>query len=81
MSTRRLRLNPKLSTTQMLKLRDLLTEHPGDVPVTLEMQVEDRTVRIATPDNLKIELGPALVTSIEGLLGQGSIRERYLGAM
>jgi DNA polymerase-3 subunit alpha len=76
-----LKLNPRLSTTQMLKLRDLLTEHPGDVPVTLEMQVEDRTVRIATPDNLKIELGPALVTSIEGLLGQGSIKERYLGAM
>src|SRR3954467_7154155 len=75
-----LKLNPRLSTTQMLKLRDLLTEHPGDVPVTLEMQVEDRTVRIATPDNLKIELVPALVTSIEGLLGQGSIRERYLGA-
>jgi len=48
-----LRLNPKLSTTQMLKLRDLLTEHPGDVPVTLEMQVEDRTVRIATQADLR----------------------------
>ena len=33
-----LRLDPRLSQTQMLKLRDLLTEHPGDVPVTLEMQ-------------------------------------------
>jgi DNA polymerase-3 subunit alpha len=76
-----LRLNPKLSASQMLKLRDLLTEHPGDVPVTLEMHLADRTVRIATPDNLKIQLVPALVTSIEGLLGQGSIRERYLGAM
>ncbi|HTG36511.1 MAG TPA: DNA polymerase III subunit alpha [Thermoanaerobaculia bacterium] len=72
-----LKLNPRLSTSQMLKLRDLLTEHPGDVPVTLEMQLADRrTVRIATPDNLKIHLVPALVTSIEGLLGQGSIRER-----
>ena len=40
----------------MLKLRDLLTEHPGDVPVTLEMHLADRTVRIATPDNLKVEL-------------------------
>ncbi|MEO6196344.1 MAG: DNA polymerase III subunit alpha [Thermoanaerobaculia bacterium] len=72
-----LKLNPRLSTSQMLKLRDLLTEHPGDVPVTLEMQLADRrTVRIATPDNLKIHLVPALVSSIEGLLGQGSIRER-----
>jgi DNA polymerase-3 subunit alpha len=71
-----LKLTPKVSTSQMLKLRDLLTEHPGDVPVTLEMHLVDRTVRIATPDNLKIQLAPALVTSIEGLLGQGSIRER-----
>jgi DNA polymerase-3 subunit alpha len=71
-----LKLTPQLSTSQMLKLRDLLTEHPGEVPVTLEMQLADRTVRIATPDNLKIQLAPALVSSIEGLLGQGSIRER-----
>jgi DNA polymerase-3 subunit alpha len=71
-----LKLTPKVSTSQMLKLRDLLTEHPGEVPVTLEMHLADRTVRIATPDNLKIHLAPALVTSIEGLLGQGSIRER-----
>ncbi|HEY0556664.1 MAG TPA: hypothetical protein VGG20_20580 [Thermoanaerobaculia bacterium] len=60
----------------MLKLRDLLTEHPGEVPVTLETHLADRTVRIATPDKLKIQRAPALVTSIEGLLGQGSIRER-----
>ena len=37
-----LKLNPRLSTSQMLKLRDLLTEHPGDVPVVLEMQLADR---------------------------------------
>ena len=75
-----LRLDPRLPQSQMLKLRDLLTEHPGDVPVILEMHLADRTVRIATPDNLKIQLVPELVTSIEGLLGQGSVRERYQGA-
>jgi hypothetical protein len=63
----------------MLKLRDLLTEHPGDVPVTLEMRVADQTVRIVTPDNLKVQLVPELVASIEGLLGQGSVRERWAG--
>ena len=71
-----LKLDPRLSQSQMLKLRELLTEHPGDVPVTLEMQVSGRTVRIATPDTLKIQLAPELVTSIEGLLGQGAVRER-----
>ena len=70
---------PGSPQSQMLKLRDLLTEHPGDVPVTLEMHLADRTVRIATPDNLKIQLVPELVTSIEGLLGQGSVRERWAG--
>ena len=71
-----LRLDPRLSQSQMLKLRELLTEHPGDVPVTLEMNVSGRTVRIATPDTLKIQLIPELVSSIEGLLGQGAVRER-----
>jgi DNA polymerase-3 subunit alpha len=74
-----LRLDPRLSQTQMLKLRDLLTEHPGDVPVTLEMRVADQTVRIVTPDNLKVQLVPELVASIEGLLGQGSVKERWAG--
>ncbi len=72
-----LMLKPTLSQRAMLDLRDLLTQHPGDVPVTLEMQLPDRKVRIATPDTLKVQVGPALVSSIERLLGQGSIREHY----
>ncbi|MBW8877212.1 MAG: DNA polymerase III subunit alpha [Acidobacteria bacterium] len=72
-----LTLDPALSQSKMLKLRDLLTEHPGDVPVTLEMQFPDRVVRIATQERYKVQLVPELVSSIEGLLGQGSVRERY----
>ncbi len=72
-----LTLDPALSQTKMLKLRDLLTEHPGDVPVTLEMQFPDRLVRIATEDRYKIQLNPELRTSLEGLLGPASVRERY----
>jgi hypothetical protein len=41
------------------------------------MRVADQTVRIVTPDNLKVQLVPELVASIEGLLGQGSVKERY----
>ncbi|MFL6193835.1 MAG: DNA polymerase III subunit alpha [Thermoanaerobaculia bacterium] len=76
-----LRLTPALSQSQMLKLRDLLIEHPGDVPVTLEMQLADRTVRIATEERFKVQLRPELVSSIEGLLGQGSVRERPQAAV
>jgi DNA polymerase-3 subunit alpha len=75
-----LKLNPALSQSRMLELRDLLTQHPGTVPVTLEMKVGGQVVRITTQDNLKIEPGPALIASIEGLLGEGSVRERYQGA-
>ena len=61
----------------MLRLRDLLIEHPGDVPVTFEVKLPDRTVRIAAQEKLKVRFGPELAASIEGLLGQGSVRERY----
>ncbi len=74
-----LRLNSALSQSRILQLRDLLTQHPGTVPVTLEMKVGDQVVRITTQDNLKIQPGPALIASIEGLLGEGSVRERYQG--
>jgi hypothetical protein len=61
----------------MLELRDLLVQHPGEVPVTLEMQLPDRTIRIATQENLKVQFGPELAASIRGLLGEESVRERY----
>jgi DNA polymerase III subunit alpha len=71
-----LALDPTVSQTKMLKLRDLLTEHPGDVPVTLEMQFRDRVERIAMGERYKIQLNPELRSSIEGLLGPASVRER-----
>jgi len=71
-----LALDATMSQTKMLKLRDLLTEHPGDVPVTLEMQFPDRVVRIAMEQRFKIQLNPELRSSIEGLLGPASVRER-----
>jgi DNA polymerase III subunit alpha len=72
-----LRIAPSISQSRMLELRDLLTQHPGDVPVTLEMQLPDRTVRIATQENLKVELSPELAASLRGLLGEEGVRERY----
>ena len=53
-----------------------LTEHPGDVPVTLEMQLRDRVERIAMGEKYKIHLNPTLRSSLEGLLGPASVRER-----
>jgi DNA polymerase-3 subunit alpha len=72
-----LMLDPSISQSKMLELRDLLTEHPGEVPVTLKMQLPDRVVPIGLQESYKIQVDPTLVTSIEGLLGEGSVRERY----
>jgi DNA polymerase III subunit alpha len=66
-----------ISTNSMLRLRDLLVEHPGDVPVTLQVQLPDRVVHIAAQENYKVELSPRLASSIEQIFGQGSVRERY----
>ena len=76
-----LTLQPNVvSTGGMVKLRDLLLEHPGPVPVTFRVQLPDRTVSIAAQESFKVDFGPALAASIEGLLGQGSVRERWAGA-
>jgi DNA polymerase III subunit alpha len=78
-------LDPALSVNEMAMLRDLLRklsdlliEHHGEVPVTFEVQEPDRTSRIVPQDRFKVDFGPELVAAIEGLLGQGSVRERYL---
>jgi DNA polymerase-3 subunit alpha len=71
-----LAIPPQTPTAAMLELRDLLTQHPGTVPVTLSVQLNGKTVRVSTQDSFKVDYGPALAASIEGLLGRGSVRER-----
>jgi DNA polymerase III subunit alpha len=67
---------PDLPAGDLRRLRDLLFEHPGSVPVTLQVRLADSTVRIAAHDNCKIDFGPRLAAAIEAILGPGSIRER-----
>jgi DNA polymerase-3 subunit alpha len=71
-------LAPEVSQGEMLKLKNLLLEHPGRVPVKLTIQFPDRRVSIAAQEAFKIDFGPELAASIEGLLGRGSVRERFV---
>jgi DNA polymerase-3 subunit alpha len=73
-----LTLAAPVTTGAMLELRNLLLEHPGAVPVTLCVRLADRTVSITAPETFKVDAKPALMSSLEGLLGQGSIRERRI---
>jgi DNA polymerase-3 subunit alpha len=68
-----------VSTKTMLNLSNLLKEHPGDVPVKLGIEFPEQTVWIAPKETYKIDFGPELAVSIEGILGHGSIRESYSG--
>jgi DNA polymerase-3 subunit alpha len=70
-------LNGNASQTVLLKLKDILIEHSGDVPVTLKLKLPDRTFHISAKDAYKIQFGPQLKANIEKLLGQGTVHERY----
>jgi DNA polymerase-3 subunit alpha len=67
--------------TQMISLQDLLIESSGPTPVTFHVQLPDRTVHIAPAKRFCIDFRPEVVASIEGLLGQGSVKERYIPVM
>ena len=67
---------PNLPALDLRRLRDLLYEHPGAVPVSLSVELADRTVRIAAHDRCKVDFNPALAAAIEAILGPGSVRER-----
>ena len=71
-------LDPALSGSDMLRLRELLIEHAGDTPLTLTLAVGARRVRIAPSANYKVRFEPELVTALEGILGRGCVHERYL---
>ena len=43
----RVSLDRELPRTEMLRLRDILTDHPGEVAVEFEVQLDDELVRIA----------------------------------
>jgi DNA polymerase-3 subunit alpha len=73
-----LEIDPELSASDMLRLRELLIEHAGDTPLTLTLAFGDRRVRIAPSAHFKVRFEPELVTALEGILGPGHVHERYV---
>ncbi len=62
---------------ELLRLKDLLLEHHGEVPVSLELQLdEEKTVTVAASSSFKVAYGTALRDALDSLLGPGRIRER-----
>ena len=73
-------LRSGLPSAAMQKLRDLLLEHPGEVPVKLRLRLPDCTVSIVPPAAFRVRVDEGLVGSIEGLIGTGNVQPRRLGA-
>jgi DNA polymerase-3 subunit alpha len=70
-------LDPAMEQGELLRLKDLLLEHHGEVPVSLELQLdEEKTVTVAASASFKVTYGTALRDALESLLGPGRIRER-----
>jgi len=59
------------------KLREILLEHHGKIPVTLELKLGPRKVRINPGEAYTVRPNDALKAQVEEVLGQGSVRERY----
>ncbi len=70
-------LPASFSRTQLISLQDLLIESQGSVPVTFRLKLQDRTVYINPAARYRIDFRPEVVASLEGLLGRGSVKERY----
>ena len=62
---------------ELLRLKDLLLEHHGEVPVALELRLDDdSSVTVAAHHNFKVAWTPALAAALDSLLGPGRTRER-----
>ena len=66
-----------MPTARVLAVRELLTGHPGEVPVTIQVRLPDHVIGVAPQARFRVAVDPDLVRSLEALLGAGRVRERY----
>ncbi|HEX5759188.1 MAG TPA: DNA polymerase III subunit alpha [Thermoanaerobaculia bacterium] len=69
-------LDPETPPAKLLELKDLLLEHHGEVPVTLELDFGAESVTIAPSGSFKVAYDRGLTAAVETLLGPGRLRER-----
>ena len=71
-----LALKSSVSMAQMLELRNLLTEHPGQARVVLRLALPQGEVRVAVGEQFRVKLDDALLKRVAGLLGDGRVTTR-----
>lgn len=66
-----------LPQREMLRLRELLVENPGDVPVVFKVRTPAGEVSIDAPEHYRVRFDNGLTASLEQILGPGSVRAQY----
>jgi len=68
-------LDPGLATAQLLRVRDLLAEHPGELPVSFALDLpEGGTVRIEPEERFRVGAESELLVALEAIVGPGRAR-------
>jgi DNA polymerase-3 subunit alpha len=69
-----LELDERCTAGELVRLRELLAEHAGDVPVRLCLRIEGRSLRVAPDERFRVRYDAALVGRLEDLLGKSAVR-------
>jgi DNA polymerase-3 subunit alpha len=70
----RVDLPPDLPRGTLLKLRDLVAEHPGDAHLVINLRLDaEGDVRIVPERRFRVDYSPELVGRIEALIGRGAV--------
>ncbi len=69
-------LKPELAGETLQRLRDMVLENPGPVPVRLQVHIPEHTVRIAPAQGFSIRFDASFKETLESLLGPGAVVER-----
>lgn len=70
----RISLDHELPQTEMLRLRDVLADHPGEATVEFEVRLGDERVRISPQERFRVDATPTLLSAIEGIVGAGKVQ-------
>ncbi|MEE2775455.1 MAG: DNA polymerase III subunit alpha [Acidobacteriota bacterium] len=71
-------LGAGVSMSQLLELRNVLSEHPGTAKVMFRFTFPDRKVQVSAGDQYRVGAEEELVTALENLAGSGSVIVRSL---
>ncbi|MGH9465060.1 MAG: OB-fold nucleic acid binding domain-containing protein, partial [Thermoanaerobaculia bacterium] len=69
-----LELDERCTASELVRLRELLAEHAGDVPVRLCLRIGGRALRVAPDERFRVHYDAALAGRLEDLLGKSAVR-------